>query len=331
MDIEIAHDNVDVMSISHGIDARDLLDVEVRHLRLLVAIVEEGSVTRAGVRLHLTQSALSHQLCDLEDRLQTQLFSRTRAGLVLTAAGHQLLGVANDVLARLHTARREFASAAGDAGGILRVTTECLTCYHWLPRVLRSLNMKYPAVQVEVDASAITRPVPALVEGRVDMAIAYSPAPTAYVVRKPLFEDEWVAVLSPAHPLARRPFLRAVDFKEETAILYSSNRKGMMVFQKFFVMGGIEPRNTLSVQLTEAMLELVKANLGIAILTRWSVEPDVKAGRLVALSLGREGLFRAWSALYRKERNTPGYLTDFIDLLKAAFPRGPAVPTAAGA
>jgi LysR family transcriptional regulator for metE and metH len=318
------------MNMPHGLEGRDLLDVEVRHLRLLVAIVEEGSVTKAGARLHLTQSALSHQLSDLEDRLGTQLFSRTRAGLVLTSAGHRLLDVAHDVLTRLHTARREFAATANDAAGVLRITTECLTCYHWLPRVMKWLNAKYPGVQMEVDAAASTRPVEAVLEGKVDLALAYSPAPRA-VVRKPLFDDEWVAVMAPSHPLAKRSFLHAVDFKDETAILYSSNRKSMLIFQKYFVTGSIEPKNILAVQLTEAMIELAKANLGIAILTRWSVEPEVRAGRVVARSLGREGLHREWSAIYRKQRNPPRYLTDLVELLQTTFPRGPALAVSAGA
>jgi len=319
------------MNIPHGLGRRDLLDVEVRHLRLLVAIVEEGSVTKAGARLNLSQSALSHQLSDVEDRLHTQLFSRTSAGLVLTAAGHQLLAVARDVLARLHAAGREFASTANDAAGVLRITTECLTCYHWLPRVMKWLNAKYPGVQLEVDAAASTQPVRALVDGRVDLALAYSAAPRREVASKPLFEDEWVAVLSPAHPLAKRQYLRPQDFQEETAILYSSNRKDMLIFQKYFSIGKVEPKNIQSVQLTEAMVELAKANIGIAILTRWSVEPEVRAGRLVALSLGCEGLHREWSAMYRKQRNTPRYLTEFIELLKTAFPRGPALAVSAGA
>jgi LysR family transcriptional regulator for metE and metH len=79
------------------------------------------------------------------------------------------------------------------------------------------------------------------------------------------------------------------------------------------------------------MIEMAKANLGIAILTRWSVEPEVRAGRVVARSLGREGLFRGWSAMYRKQKSTPQYLVDFVELLKAAFPRRPALVASAGA
>ena len=65
------------------------MDLEIRHLRLVVAIAETGSVTRAGERLYLTQSALSHQLKDIESRLNTPLFHRVGKRMVPTAAGEQ--------------------------------------------------------------------------------------------------------------------------------------------------------------------------------------------------------------------------------------------------
>jgi LysR family transcriptional regulator for metE and metH len=319
------------MNRAHMLEPNALLDVEIRHLRLLVAIVEEGSITRAGARLHLTQSALSHQLSDLEDRLATQIFSRTKSGLVLTQSGHQILKVAREVLGRLEIARRELVVGAQQTTGVLRLTTECLTCYHWLPQVMRRLHSKYPDVQVQVDVNATSRPLQALQEGRIDLALAYTPGRRAALVNKPLFNDELVAVLAPNHPLAKRPYLQPGDFTDQAAILYSKSRKDMLIYKKFFVSGKVEPKKILTVQLTEAMIELAKAGLGIAILTRWSVEPEVRAGRLLALPLGREGLHRSWSAVYRKQRTTPTYLVEFIQLMKAAFPAGPAMPPFLGA
>ena len=78
-----------------------LMDLEVRHLRLVSAVAELGSLTRAGDRLHLTQSALSHQLRDIESRLGAALFLRVGKRLVLTPAGERLLATARDVLDRL--------------------------------------------------------------------------------------------------------------------------------------------------------------------------------------------------------------------------------------
>src|SRR5215218_5510913 len=111
------------------------MDLEVRHLRLVASVAEVGSLTRAGDRLHLTQSALSHQLRDIEERLGATLFHRHGKRLVLTAAGEHLLQSARDVLGRLREAEDTIRALGKEPGGVLRITTECTTCYHWLPRL----------------------------------------------------------------------------------------------------------------------------------------------------------------------------------------------------
>src|SRR3954467_7963445 len=112
------------------------MDLEIRHLRLVAAVADVGSLTRAGDQLHLTQSALSHQLRDIESRLGTALFLRIGKRLVLTPAGERLLAAATDVLERLEAAERDIRGLARDRVHRLRITTECYTCYHWLPPVL---------------------------------------------------------------------------------------------------------------------------------------------------------------------------------------------------
>src|SRR6202163_2585876 len=99
--------------------------LEVRHLKLLVTVAEEGSVTRAGLRLHLTQSALSHQLRDAEERLRTRLFDRIGKRMVLTPAGKRLLASARAVLEELDGAEREIRQGSGCLREVLRFTTQC--------------------------------------------------------------------------------------------------------------------------------------------------------------------------------------------------------------
>src|SRR5262245_44861587 len=107
--------------------------LELRHLRLVLAIAEEGSVTRAGPRLHLSQSALSHQLLDLEKRLGVGLFERVGKRMVLAPAGERLLTSARGVLDEVERAEEEIRAAALGQRGVLRLTTQCYTVYHWLP------------------------------------------------------------------------------------------------------------------------------------------------------------------------------------------------------
>src|SRR3954463_13914904 len=101
------------------------MDLEIRHLQLVSAVADLGSLTRAGDRLHLTQSALSHQLRDIESRLGAALFRRAGKRLVLTPAGDRLLASATDVLERLERAEHDIRAIARDPGGTLRITTEC--------------------------------------------------------------------------------------------------------------------------------------------------------------------------------------------------------------
>ena len=99
------------------------MDLEVRHLELVSAVADVGSLTRAGDRLHLTQSALSHQLRDIESRLGTALFLRVGKRLVLTPAGERLLSSARDVLDRLQRTERDIRDMGRERAGLLRITT----------------------------------------------------------------------------------------------------------------------------------------------------------------------------------------------------------------
>src|SRR5207344_2382451 len=125
--------------------------LEVRHLHLVKAIAEEGGVTKAGRRLHLTQSALSHQLRDAEDRLGTRLFDRIGKRMVLTGAGERLLRSARAVL-------EEMQRAAEKPRGVLRLTTQCNTVYHWLPSRLRLYQRSFPGVELQVVAGVTDDP-----------------------------------------------------------------------------------------------------------------------------------------------------------------------------
>ena len=142
------------------------MDLEVRHLQLVAAVADVGSLTRAGDRLHLTQSALSHQLRDVESRLGAALFLRVGKRLVLTPAGERLLAAARDILERLEHAERDIRQMGKDRAGVLRLTTECYTCYHWLPPLLLRYRRRFPRVEVRIDVAATGRPIESLIAGR---------------------------------------------------------------------------------------------------------------------------------------------------------------------
>jgi LysR family transcriptional regulator for metE and metH len=293
------------------------MDLEVRHLRLVSEVAAHGSVTRAAERLHLTQSAISHQLRDIESRLGTPLFYRMGKRMVVTPAGERILRSASAILDDLRRAEEDIRQIAKEGAGILRLCTQCNTGYHWLPPLLRTFNERYPHVEIQVVVDATTRPVEALLEGKLDLAVVTSEVEDKRIAVRPLFRDEMVLVVSPEHRLAGRRHVPVTELSAEHLVIYSSSRHDSFTFQRVLQPAGVEPARVTHLMLTEAILEMVKANLGVTVIAKWSVLPAIETGAVRAISLGPKGVFRQWSAATVKGAAESRHLTDFVQLLGA--------------
>lgn len=290
------------------------MTLELRHLELVRAVAEEGSLARAALRLHVTPSALSHQLRDAEDRLGVPLFDRVGRRLRLAAAGERLLLSARSVLDELARAYEELQREASRPRQLIRLTTQCTTVYHWLPSRLRLFQQTHPDAELELAPGVTSDPIPALRTGEIDLAILYRPVRDAWLRLRPLFRDELVVVMPPGHRLGRSSFVSAEDFARERLIVWSTPREANLVFREVLIPAGVTPQRVTHIQLTEAIVELVKGGLGVSVLPRWTVAPQLERRELVARRLTREGKFRAWSAAWRA-RDAPSYLVAFVELL----------------
>jgi LysR family transcriptional regulator, regulator for metE and metH len=288
--------------------------LEIRHLKLLAAVAEEGSVTEAGRRLHVTQSALSHQLRDAEEKLGAQLFMRLGRKMVLTAAGEKLLESARRVLEELRTAEMQIEGLNGGTRGVIRVSTECYTCYHWLPPVLKRFHSKYPKVEVDIVLEATARPIPALLEGTLDVAVISCGVPNKSLKMTPFCEDELVIVLSPKHRLAGAAHVQPRDLAGETVLCYPPKEESTL-WLRVLRPAGVMPERILGIPLTESMIDMASAGLGIALLARWAVEDYVRSGKVVAVPLNKGGLRRQWYAVTHRNHPATPYLAEFVSLL----------------
>lgn len=289
------------------------MDLEIRHLKLVEAIAQEGTMTRAGERLHVSQSALSHQLSDLEHGLGVALFQRVPRGMRLTAPGERLLTSARAILREVEQAQDDISGNRAEPQGPIRISTACYTCYHWLPGMLKAMQRSFPGIEIRIVVEATRRPVEALLAGEIDVAIAMGQPQRSGVVVRDLFEDELVAIMSPDHRLATRPYVRAADFEGESVITYCLPIDHLTLYKEVLEPAGVTPGRLTQVELTEAVIEMVKANLGIAALARWAVAPHLGPS-LRAVKLTRSGFKRKWSAVTLAKRK-PAYLEEFVSLL----------------
>ena len=296
------------------------MNIEIRHLRLVVAIVDTGTLARAARRLHLTPSALSHQLRDIESRLRTPLFRREDRRMVPTDAGASLLAVAQRVLADLD--QMETAFRAGDhasAAGTIRITTQCYTCYHWLPRIIADFAKEWPDVTIHIIPEATRTPHEAVSDARVDVAIVYDHIDAGSLQYTALFDDELVAVVSPSHPFTKSDRVHPSELRGQHLILYDVPPSDSFVFRHILGPDSVVPTKVSRLPLTEAILEMVRANIGMSILARWAVAPQIASGQLVGVPLDTAAARRRWSAVRRIGGAHPRFEDAFVALLSGAL------------
>jgi LysR family transcriptional regulator, regulator for metE and metH len=304
------------------------MSLEIRHLKLVAAVAETGSITRAGNLLHLTQSALSHQLRDAEEQLGVALFERKNARMTLTSAGDRLLQTARTVLGELDRAESDIHKNGETCKGLIRLSTQCHTAYHWFPSRLILFQKKFPSVEVRLVLEATNNPFEALLERKLDLALVCDPIRNRKIRYTRLFEDDVLIVVPPKHRLAARNFVSPEDFAAENILLYPPKTDSTLLM-KILEPAGIQPRKIQEVLLTEVILEMVIGGLGIAALPRWAVGPQLAAGTLIGVPLQPPGYKWQWSVAQLRENHPPAYVEEFIRLLADrpmladTFPRVP--------
>lgn len=304
--------------------------IDLRHLRIVDAIARAGSVTGAARSLYLTQPAVSHALRDLEERLEVPLFQRLPRGMALTTEGERLLRTAERVLDDIAEAEHDLRRFRDGVKGIVRIATECYTCYHWLPPILGRFSAEFPDVEIRVEPRATRDPIAGLTAHTLDLAVVHSHTEDPAVAYDELFEDELVAAVAPSHPLAGASWLTPEDFADEALLLHSDPEESVVV-REFLAPAGVRPARVAALQLTEAVVGMVEANLGVSVLSRWALEPQLAAGSIAAVRLGRSGLYRRWYAATRGRERRGKAIERLLEGLRAsrlASDRGQSPPAA---
>ena len=264
--------------------------IELRHLKAVATLAETGSVTRAATRLHLTQSALSHQLAALEDYLGLAIFLRQQRPLRLTEAGQALLQTARRVLPEVEVVRKTLARLkAAPVTRELRIAVECHTCYDWLMPAMDTFREHHPEVELDLVPGFHVEPLALLTENLADVVIVSEAKRYAGLTYHPLFAYEIMALMARDHALAAKPHLSAHDFAGETLITYPVPDRMLDLVRRVLKPAGVNPPRRTA-ELTAAILQLVASRRGIAALPRWAVQTYLERGYVAARPIGAKGL-----------------------------------------
>jgi len=292
--------------------------MEIRHLKLVKTVAETGSLTRASEQLFLSQSALSHQLKEIEAEIGTEVFYRINKKMVLSEVGKRVLESAKLVIHEIDKLSTDIHAFVNGEAGCIRLSTECYTCYHWLPPVLKQFNSVFPKIEISILPEATKKPISNLLAGKLDVAIVHDKVEHSSLIYEPLFEDELVLVVPNDHHLLQKHYVTALDLTDEVLLTYSSEYEEYYSFQKVFKPAGLFPRKVISLQLTGAIIEMIAAGLGVAILAKWLMQHYLDEKKVSYTTITKNGLYRSWYAVTLNSNFRPKHLDTIIAYIKEA-------------
>src|SRR6056297_1126033 len=288
--------------------------IEFRHLSTIKAIHDTGGLARAAEQLHITQSALSHQVKGLEDQVGVELFVRRSKPLKVSAAGMKLLKAAERILPEVSALKDEFRGLQAGKTGRLHIAIECHACFDWLFPVLEEFRKAWPDVDVDIRPGLAFGALPALQKEEVDLVVSSDPETLDGVDFHPLFDYNPVFVASAQHPLAAKPFVEAHDFRDETLITYPVERSRLDVFSQLLTPAKVEPRAIRKVELTAVILLLVASNRGVAVLPDWVVREVRYSSDYVTRPLTAAGVTRRLYAATRSDDSAKPFMAHLLRL-----------------
>lgn len=258
-----------------------------------------GSLTEAARRLHISQPAVSHRLSTLQARVGAPLFLRRDGCMRPTDVGQRLAASAESVSGILDRTRDDIDKLVSGRQRTFRFTTQCQTSVRWMSFLIRDMVSAHPNLTIDFVPEAVEDPCGAVRRGDVDVALAYAADDAMPRTTDDLFEDELYALMSTSHPLADRQYLNPGNFRNETLILYAGKRSAFV--DLILEPAGVRPTHILQLKLTEAMIELARANQGIAVVAAWALNDMTSRRGLTAIRIGRSGYRRKWRALVNEE------------------------------
>lgn len=295
--------------------------IELKQLKAFRAIVEVGSFTGAGERLGVSQSAISQQMQALEQELGLPLLMRTGKSLQITPAGDLLLHCARQVLDKIEATRRRLEEHARGRAGLVRIGTPEPPCNYLLPELLVELKGRFPQIDARVVSGHTPATLARLAAAEIDVALL--PLPVDAPAKLRLVEvgnDELVALVTPLHPWMQLPYVTARDFENEPLLVYDRTSQITELTLNFLLSEGVFPRIAAEVDHLEALKDLARRRLGIAVVPSWSAAREIASGELAAVRLGPTGLRRTWGLLHPDLQPYPAALRAVVQLFAEALP-----------
>ena len=261
--------------------------MDIRHLRNMLAVMEEGSIGKAAQRLNISQPALTKSIQRLEEHLGVRLFDREARGMKPTFYADSLKGYAKAACVGMAEAENQIASLRNGTEGIITVAGPPLIVTELLPDVLVRLSQERPKLQVRVVARN-RELFTDLLEGRFNLVVAmlYDEIPKQGLSKQWLFDDRLVLAMRPDHPLAKRRKVKPTDLLEQKWVFADSDTWSHHRLRLYFEQAGLTvPRARIASRNPAILKSIVMISDHIGMISKLGVEKELSKGLLKCIEI----------------------------------------------
>ncbi|MGM3176103.1 LysR family transcriptional regulator [Dickeya lacustris] len=259
--------------------------IDLHSLRLFLQVARLGSLTKTAATHHMTLSALSKRVAELERTVDCALFIRQPRGLALTAAGKELVQHARQVLSRVERMAADMQDFAAGARGQVHIWANTSAIIEFLPQELAAFLQLHPLVRIHLEEKLSETVVNALVTGQADLGIFADNVPSPGVEKMPYREDQLVVLVGPQHPLAGRQQVSFADTLPYDFVGLNNGSSLLKLLQDAAEDNGNILRLRIQVSSFDGICRMTEAGLGISILPQGAVRPEILGTELHAIRL----------------------------------------------
>ncbi len=291
-----------------------VMNITLRQLQIVDAIVHTGSYSLAAEHLHMTQPAISMQMKQLEHITGLKLFERHGKRIVLTSAGEDIHKFSCQIIARYNDMQETILSIKDSQSGRIKVSA-ATTANHLITQMIADFSKIHSGISVALDITNREQLLQQLIAFEPDIVIMGEPPPRLELVSEQLIPNPLVVIAHAEHELVDEPDVQFATIAEHEFVVREVGSGTRAAIERFFIEQDAVFKSTLEMGSNEAIKNAVIAGLGLGIVSLHSIKLELEANKLHILNVEGFPIIRHWHIVRSKGKYLLPAAREFMDFI----------------
>ena len=290
--------------------------MEVRSLEVFLSVAKHLNFTRAGEEVNLSQPSVSVRIRQLESELGVKLFEQVGKRVGLTEAGSLLIPHAHRVIAAIHDAKQTIDELQGLERGSLRIGASTTPGMYLIPKTIAKFKARYPKIEIQLGIKDTRQVEDGVARNEFDFGFVGGHLAGDEVDVRPWLTDQLVLIVGPAHALARKKTAKLEDLRKEKFILREPGSATRATVINHLQRSNLSVQPIMEMENPESVKKAVQNGLGIAFISKFAVETELKAKTLAAVLVRGLDIRRELKIVHRTDKHLSRAAQTFIEMAR---------------